>query len=123
MPQEYESEFQARLVLALGRLPQLRLWRQNAGNATVVDKSGGRRVIKLAPTGAADLSGIVRGTGQRVEIEVKRSADKRRSPAQVAWARMISGMGGVSVLVHGGMTVEEAVAVVLLAIDLAAPSR
>lgn len=94
-----EMEFMRRLMLALGTHPSLRLWRQNCGQVPIRDAHG--NVVRMfdagPPNGAADLSGIVRPEGFRLEIECK-SAGGERSLEQRRWADFIVGYGGVYVL-------------------------
>jgi hypothetical protein len=95
-----EAEFMRRLMLALGRRPDLRIWRQNVGSVPVRDGRG--RILRVfrtgAPRGAADLSGYVRPEGWRLEIEVKGPAGVR-SPEQETFARLVTQGGCVYALV------------------------
>lgn len=68
-----EASIQKRVLLALGSLPDVRLWRQNAGRVRVCKTHRACPHcywLQLAPDGAADLSGVVAG-GRRLEVEVK----------------------------------------------------
>ena len=96
-----ELEFMRRLMLALGRRRDLRIWRQNVGRIQIRDDKGRLQRVFMAgpPPGAADLSGIAIPDGWRLEIEVK-SARGRQSPAQKRWAEFIEQSGGVYVLVQ-----------------------
>jgi hypothetical protein len=89
-----------RLLLALGRRPDMRLWRQNVGKVPVRDRTGRtERVFSTGvPKGAADLSGYVRPEGWRLEIEVKGPGGKR-SPEQAVFAQLVAAGGCVYVLV------------------------
>lgn len=95
-----EIPFMRHLMLALGALPGLRVWRQNCGQIPVRDRTG--KVLRVfdpgPPNGAADLSGIVLGSGKRLEIEVK-DADGVQSDDQRRWQAFITNAGGVYVLV------------------------
>ncbi len=108
-----EHEFQQELILALGRQPWARCWRQNTGQVTVRDARGREQGVFRAgpPKGAADVSGIVRPWGFRLEVECKR-ADGERRPEQFRWADMVRAGGGVYVLaqVIEGETCKAAVA-------------
>jgi hypothetical protein len=94
-----ESDFQRALLLALGSRPDLRLWRQNVGVIPVRNELGDlERVFRAGPPkGAADLSGIIRPEGWRLEIEVK-GARGRVSAEQARWAVFLRAWGGVSLL-------------------------
>lgn len=72
-----------------------RVWRQNAGLSRVDG-----RVVRGAPAGAADLSGIVVGHGWRLEVEVKTTRGRLRA-SQRAWGRAIERLGGVYVVCAG----------------------
>lgn len=109
-----------RLMLKLGKEPELRIWRQNVGSIPILGSSqdgirigpGGVWIDPLykapsrkaqrffhagPPKGAADLSGIVSPEGWRVEIEVK-GPKKKQSPQQKNWQAMIEKRGGIYVL-------------------------
>lgn len=95
-----EALYQAEIWRLLGSRPDVRLWRQNAGSITFADSSGRLAAFKGAPKGAADLTGIVRPEGWRLEIEVKgpayvRGKDKERDEAQDNWAEFIQSAGGI----------------------------
>jgi hypothetical protein len=98
---DHELAFMKRLLLALGRHPSLRIWRQNVGHVPIRDERG--RVVRVfnagPPPGAADLSGYVRPEGWRLEIEVKGDATPLR-PEQEIFARNVAAGGCVYVLVR-----------------------
>lgn len=93
-----EIPFMRLLMLALGRVRGLRIWRQNVGNIPIRDRTGKVQRIFSAgpPNGAADITGIMAG-GVRLEIEVK-AAKGKASPEQQAWRRMIEAHGGVYIV-------------------------
>ena len=88
-----------RLMLALGRRPDMRIWRQNVGSVPVRDDQG--RIVRVfhtgVPKGAADISGYVRPEGWRLEIEVKGPGGELR-PEQETFARLVTGGGCVYAL-------------------------
>jgi hypothetical protein len=94
-----EAEFMRRLMLALGRRPDMRIWRQNVGSVPVRDADG--RVLRVfhtgVPKGAADISGYVRPEGWRLEIEVKGPGGGIR-PEQATFAQLVSAGGCVYAL-------------------------
>lgn len=94
-----EAEFMRRLMLALGRRPDMRIWRQNVGSVPVRDENG--RIVRVfhtgVPKGAADLSGYVRPEGWRLEIEVKGPGGELR-PEQETFARLVAAGGCVYAL-------------------------
>lgn len=98
---EHELAFMKRLLLALGRHPSLRVWRQNVGHVPIRDARGGvTRVFNAGPpVGAADLSGYVRPEGWRLEIEVKGDATPLRREQEI-FARNVTAGGCVYVLVR-----------------------
>lgn len=76
-----ESQFQSALLLAApARLPSLRLFRRNIGEARL----RGGYTVQFAIPGQCDLYGIVRGGGH-IEIELK-GLKTRVEPEQRAWA-------------------------------------
>jgi hypothetical protein len=115
-----EGAFQRALLLALGRRPDLRLWRQNVGAVAVRGEEGSvARFFRAGPPkGAADLSGIVRPEGYRLEIEVKASRG-RPSHAQSRWASFIAAFGGIYLLAayNGAQSLQENVRRVVLSLD------
>jgi hypothetical protein len=94
-----ESEFMRRLMLALGRRPYMRIWRQNVGSVPVRGEGGAvLRVFHAgAPKGAADITGYVRPEGWRLEIEVKGPGGALR-PEQETFARIVTAGGCVYAL-------------------------
>jgi hypothetical protein len=95
-----ELDLMRHLLLALGRRPDVRLWRQNVGRIPVRDAQG--RVLRVfstgTPRGAADLTGYVRPEGWRLEIEVKGPGGVLR-PEQATFARLVTLGGCVYALV------------------------
>lgn len=97
-----EQDFQQSLRIELAQaLPDLRLWRQPSGR--VVAARGG--AVECAPVGAADLSGIVRPEGWRVEVEVK-GAKTPETDDQRRWRAFIAESGGVALQVRYDPTLD-----------------
>lgn len=94
-----EAEFMRRLMLALGRRADMRIWRQNVGSVPVRRTDGA--VLRVfhsgAPKGAADITGYVRPEGWRLEIEVKGPGGALR-PEQETFARIVASGGCVYAL-------------------------
>lgn len=90
-----EGRIQAEIRLALGREPDVTLWRisPSAPGAT------GGRVIKTAPDGIADLCGILAPTGRWFCLEVK-TASGRMRPEQQQWADLVRSRGGFYAVVR-----------------------
>lgn len=89
------------ILAALGRDPRIRIWRNNTG--AFKDVTG--RLVRYGLPGSADITGILRRGGRRLEIEVK-TATGRQSPQQQAFQRMVETYGGVYILAR---SVDEAV--------------
>jgi hypothetical protein len=91
-----EHEFMRRLMLALGRRADLRIWRQNVGSIPVRDDAG--RIVRVfhsgIPKGAADISGFVRPEGWRFELEIK-GPETPVTPEQEHFARLLRDGGCV----------------------------
>lgn len=118
-----EQDFQQRFRTAVtaARLP-VRLWRQPTGK---LELAGGRGFVDAAPVGAADLTGLVLGTGTRIELELKGPKTKV-TDEQLKWRAWAGGAGAVALQVRydGGLLLEEniarAVDALRAAVDLAA---
>jgi hypothetical protein len=121
-----EHEFMRRLMLALGRRPDMRIWRQNVGSIPVRDDHG--RIVRVfhtgVPKGAADISGYVRPEGWRLEIEVK-GPNGVRSTEQETFARLVTQGGCVYALVgyDAARTMRENVAAGVRLVERALASR
>ena len=93
-----ESVIQSDLILEIARqfANDLTIWRNNTGAA--FDKEG--RMIRFGVKGQADVSGIMKPLGTRIEIEVKRPGGKPR-PEQKLFEQMIKDHGGIYLLCDG----------------------
>ena len=115
-----------RLLLVLGRRPDMRLWRQNVGSVPVRDRAGQTlRVFHSGiPNGAADLSGYLRPEGWRLEIEVKGPGGRLR-PAQESFARNVTQGGCVYALVgyHAGLSLDANLALAVRVVEEAIARR
>ena len=80
------------ILIEFGSLPGMRIWRVNTGAA--IRPGGG--LVRFGLPGMADISGIIAG-GQRIEVEAKTRTGKQRKE-QVAWQKMIEGLGGLYIL-------------------------
>ena len=68
-------------------------WRQNAGGVPT-----GSYRMRLAPKGAADITGIL-PDGRRLEVECKLPG-RKQSPSQREFEQLIADCGGVYLCVH-----------------------
>ena len=93
-----ELVIQSDLILMVSKTfaTDLTIWRNNTGAA--FDREG--RMIKFGVKGQADISGIMKPLGTRVEIEVKRPGGKQR-PEQKQFGQMIQDHGGVYLVCDG----------------------
>lgn len=92
------TELVKAIHLAIGSRPDARLWPANTGAARTRNANGELgRVVRFGLKGQADLSGILMGSGRRLEIEVK-TGTGRLSPAQAAFANVIRRAGGVHIV-------------------------
>ena len=114
-PHATEHAIQQKIHLALGQRPDLRIWRQNTGQAwtgsqcVMISTAGtvhlnpGDCVIRKAHPirfglpGGSDLLGIMAPVGRILAVEVK-SATGRQSEQQHAFQVMIERFGGVYIL-------------------------
>jgi len=97
MPDVLEQDFQQALRLEVTRSlgGRVRLWRQPSGK--IPAKRGG--VVECAPNGAADLTGIITGSGVRLEVEAK-GARTPTTDEQVQWRESMSARGAVALQVR-----------------------
>lgn len=119
-----EKIIQAHIMAAIGSLPDLRVWRNNTGQAwtgnavlkpqkttTVTINPGDvliRRAhpIKFGLPGSADILGIKAPSGQFVAVEVK-NQDGRQSEQQKNFQKMVMSMGGLYILAHSAEEARE----------------
>ena len=87
-----EHEIQNAILELLDKDEMYLVWRQNAGAVKV-----GRHYVRLGPKGAADISGIIRPDGRRLEIEVKRPG-KKATPDQLKFGDQILKRGGIYIV-------------------------
>jgi hypothetical protein len=87
------SELVHDILLALGALPDARIWRNSVGAARPLHNPA--RVLRFGLKGSADISGIVLPFGRRLEIEAK-TGSGQPSKEQRSFLAMINRMGGVA---------------------------
>jgi len=90
-----EATIQTAIRLALGREPDLALWRNETGVAV----HNGRRVRYGLCVGSADIIGILAPAGRFVALEVK-TATGRVSPDQVRFLQLVRNRGGFAAVVR-----------------------
>lgn len=112
-----ERDVQARVMLAVGALPYVRVWRQNVGTAVPIgvvqqalrqldmgNTPGAHgvlrraRVVQFGLKGAADLTGVL-ACGKRLELECKRDGGKQSKDQQV-FQRVMEALGALYAVVH-----------------------
>lgn len=101
-----EPQIQDAVRLALGKVNDLVLWRNNVG---VAQHWNGREVetVKYGlANGSADLVGLLAPSGRWVALEVK-APKGRTTDEQGRWLALVRKMGGFACVVH---SVEEALA-------------
>lgn len=86
-----EAVVQAEILLAIGCVPGLLVWRNNTGK--LQDRTG--RVVSFGLLGSPDIIGCYRG--RFIGIEVKSSIGKQRT-AQINFQRAFERSGGVYVI-------------------------
>lgn len=80
------------VMIAVGSLPYVRVWKQNTGGAELNGS-----IIQYGLPGAADITGIlnhVSGLGLRLEIEIK-TGTGHLSKKQINFKNMIDKFGGL----------------------------
>jgi len=90
-----ETDIQTDIRLALGREPDLTLWRNNTG----VAEHRGRRVRYGLSVGSADLIGILAPSGRLVALEVK-TPKGRAADAQKMFLDLVRSRGGFAAVVR-----------------------
>lgn len=99
--------------MALARRHDVIVWRQNSGVSRMRNKKGPERFVRFGVVGAADLTGIVVGSGRRLEIECKRPGE-HPTENQLRYGDRIRGAGGFYLVVH---SVEECLRLLDEALD------
>lgn len=97
-----ESQLQDQIRVALGMDPDVVLFRNNIGHATM--RHGARVTFGVGGPGGADLIGMFRGRFVAVEIK---TATGRQSPEQRKFEALVKARGGVYVILR---SVEDALA-------------
>ncbi len=88
LEQEFQQHLRVEVTRSLGG--RVRLWRQPTGKIRPL--RGG--AVECAPVGAADLTGIVSGSGVRLEVECK-GAKTPTTDEQVQWRESMRERGAV----------------------------
>jgi hypothetical protein len=91
-----ESKIQNEIRLAVGRDPDLVLWRNQVGVATYI--SGETRRHGLCP-GSCDLIGILAPHGRFIALEIK-TATGKISPEQERFINLVNRKGGYAKVVR-----------------------
>jgi hypothetical protein len=85
----------ARLLIEIpAQFPGIRVWRNNRVDVMAAGSGGRMRRVQAGVDGQADITGIIKPSGKRLEIEVKAGKD-RQSAAQVSYDAMIQDHGGI----------------------------
>ena len=100
-----ESEIQAAIRAALGRLPDVCLWRNHVGQLT--DVTGAVHPFGLA-VGSADLIGVLAPSGRLIALECKSPTGRLRRE-QRDWLAVVRKFGGFACVVRSA---DEALAAV-----------
>lgn len=90
VPAQTEGQLQDSIRLALGREPDVLLFRNNIGHAVM--RGGARVTFGVGGPGGADLIGIFRGRFLAVEVKTPTG---RQSKEQRMFQQLIEGRGGV----------------------------
>jgi hypothetical protein len=89
-----EHEIQQRILLKLGSMPDVRVWRNNTGSVKTEDG----RFVTFGLKGSADIIGILQG-GRFLAIEVKKPGG-RVSPDQKKFIDTINAEGGIAFVAY-----------------------
>ena len=88
-----EHVIQNKILLAIGSLPWLRVWRNNTG--ALLDRNG--KLVKFGLQGSADIIGMMKPSGRFLAIEVK-TPNGIQTASQKRFQRMVEEMGGLYIL-------------------------
>ena len=102
-----ETVLVAAILLEVGSLPGVRLWRSQPLAARA--KTG--RVIRALPKGHPDITGVLRcacGCGHARPIYIECKARTKLSPEQDAWRRMLQSYGAIWIEAHSVQDVLDA---------------
>lgn len=73
---------------------RIRVWRNNRVDAMLPGRDGKLRRVSAGIDGQGDITGLVKPSGRRIEVEVKAGKDRMR-PSQTAFKFMIEDFGGL----------------------------
>lgn len=104
-----EQALMKRIMVAIGSLPDLLIWRNQPGKAEVWDaRTGAPRMLTFGVIGSADIMGVLKPSGRIVGLEVK-TATGRLEPHQTTWAERIRSFGGFVCVVRSEAEAVEAI--------------
>ncbi len=98
-----ETAIVAATLLALSKLPGVRVWRNSTGVLRVGD-----RAVRFGLTGSADILGLLAPSGRLIAVEAKTPTGKQ-TPEQKSFESMVTKYGGLYLLIHSA---EEAVVLI-----------
>ena len=101
-----EHVIQSRILLEIGSIPWLRVWRNNTG--ALLDRNG--KLVKFGLQGSADILGIMKPQGRFLAIEVK-TEKGRQSESQKRFQQMVEDMGGLYILARSPEDVTKALGI------------
>lgn len=101
-----EHVIQNRILLEIGSIPWLRVWRNNTG--ALLDHNN--KLVKFGLQGSADIIGLMKPHGRFLAIEVK-TEKGRQSESQKRFQRMIEDMGGLYILARSPEDVTKALGI------------
>lgn len=104
MTKKREAQLQAEIRLAIGRMPDVRLWRNNSG---FLDGAITKIRVGLA-TGSSDLIGILAPSGRFIALEIK-TPKGRETEEQKQWQAIIRRFGGFACVVRSVQEAEDAI--------------
>lgn len=84
-----EAKLTRDIIVALNMIPGVWVWRRNVGR---------RGHVQFGKPGMADIEGVLRPHGRRIELEVK--IDAAVTALQSRWIDDIRGYGGAAAIVH-----------------------
>ena len=101
-----EHVIQNRILLEIGSIPGLRVWRNNTG--ALLDRNG--KLVKFGLQGSADIIGMMKPNGRFIAIEVK-TQKGMQTASQRRFQKMVEDMGGHYILARSPEDVSKALGI------------
>lgn len=92
--EDLERDAQRETLLALGRYPDVTIWRRTVGTFRTMD---GNRIVRVGIPGEGDLGGVLGPNGRAFWIEMKAAKGEQRK-SQERFQAMVLRRGGIYIV-------------------------